>query len=535
MLSSKDFPPLPSQVQRKSRPTKKEPPRSEGPPAATRRAHSASLNDLPDELIVEILDYLPGIDLQRFQLLTLASLSLTNRRFHRIVVDRLYSTYDSFFCTPYPFLRTVMCDADIASHVKFVSFKYGPTVHSERPPYVPSISDKQLIKDSLRSLEIPRFDWKQWASDCNDRQVDQELLYATMLLYTPNIARLEIDDGAPVETPGKLPRWLSHFRKIANGVDLGGVHRFQYLKSIRVDVQYLKLRHLAPLFRLRSMRKVTLVGLFEWTSTGETAKEELRRLFPNRSSLIDELQLEMSFVDDDLLNVVISGIKKLKVFRYWSSTDHFEVSGRHSDDYWGISGQQGYEPYGEIAASNSWFSMVKSLKSHTSLLETLSWRDGIHSEDRNYMGALGFLSGFVKLSHLEVPLAVLAQQPQVTTTTVESIVANLPRSVQFLTMNMIHDGRAYYQRCLDYMAWYLSENPTSLREVKVIYHSLLTPPSYNWEKFGNLLLDQGILFEFVHSIPEEEADSEGNWAPYGAGVSSDESDSSGYEESLYSD
>ncbi|OAG02171.1 uncharacterized protein CC84DRAFT_1099157 [Paraphaeosphaeria sporulosa] len=331
MLNTQEFPPLPSQVQRKP---KKQPPRKADPLPLTRRAYSTSLNDLPDELIVEILDYLPGIDMHHFQLLTLASL---------------------FFCTPYPFLRTTMCNKNIASHVKSISFKYGPNVHSDRPRYVPSISDKQLIKDSLRSLEIPNFDWKKWASECNDREVDQELIYATILLYTPNVTRLEIDDGAAIEPPGRIPRWLHHFRKIANGVDFGRVHRFQHLKSIRVDVQYLKLRHLAPLFKMRSMRKVTLVGLFERPSTAESAHDELRRLFPKRSSLIDELQLEMSYVDDNVLNVVIAGIKKLKVFRYWSSTDHFEVSGRNSDDYWGIGGQEGYEPYDEADASNSWF------------------------------------------------------------------------------------------------------------------------------------------------------------------------------------
>lgn len=153
------------------------------------------------------------------------------------------------------------------------------------------------------------------------------------------------------------------------------------------------------------------------------------------------------------------------------------------------------------------------------------------------MGALGFLSGFVKLSHLEVPLAVLAQQTQAFNMCVESIVANLPVSVQFLTMNMIHDGRAYFQRCLGYMARNLGECPPSLREVKVIYHSLLTRPSYDWESFGKLLRDHGIAFEFVHSISEDEADSEGNWAPYVTrGLdSTDDSDSSGYEESLYSE
>jgi hypothetical protein len=120
--------------------------------------------------------------------------------------------------------------------------------------------------------------------------------------------------------------------------------------------------------------------------------------------------------------------------------------------------------------------------------------------------------------------------------TVESIVANIPRSVQYLTMNMIHDGRAYYQESLDYMARNFREHAPSLREVKVIYHSLLTEPSYDWKKFGKLLGDQGVLFEFLDSIEEQsDGDSEGDWAPYVSRDSSDDSDSSIYEENLYSD
>lgn len=179
--------------------------------------------------------------------------------------------------------------------------------------------------------------------------------------------------------------------------------------------------------------------------------------------------------------------------------------------------------------------MVECLKNHASSLDTLSWRDGMHSQDIDYTGALGFLSGFVKLSHLEAPLAVLAQQPHHMNITVESIIANLPRSVQVLTMNVIRDGAPYYRGCLDYMAHNLSERLPLLRDVKVIYHSLLNQPVYNWDEFGAILGRQDVVFEFVHSISDEETDTEGSWTPYVTRVDSESSDSSGYEESLYSD
>ncbi|KAJ4351857.1 uncharacterized protein N0V89_007201 [Didymosphaeria variabile] len=416
-----------------------------------------------------------------------------------------------------------MSNPDLASLVKSISFKYGPNVHAERPSYVPSIPDKQLIKDSLKKLGITDFDWKQWASDCNDRNVEQEQLYATILLYTPNVAKLEIDDGALSAVEGKsnkLPWWLVHFRQFVNGRNFGRVQRFQHLRSIRVDVQYLKLRHLAPLFRLRSMRKVTLIGLVEWAHTEGDSKEALQRLF--RASVIDELHVEKSFVHDSVLDVVISCITHLRVFQYWSSRDQFMVNHRNSDDYWGLSDQAGYRPYNDTDPSNSWFS---------SWLETFSWRDDLHTEDRLYLGALGFLSGFSKLAHLELPMAVLAQQTQATSIAVESIAANLPQSVQSLTIHIIQDAYIFYQKCLDYMAVRFYDYTPSLQHIKVIQCNNGASLSYDWQGFGRKLLDQGVAFELIRS----EADSDGDWTPYINNNSSDESDSSGYEESLYSD
>ncbi|KAL1596615.1 hypothetical protein SLS60_009263 [Paraconiothyrium brasiliense] len=244
---------------------------------------------------------------------------------------------------------------DLASHVKSISFRYGPNVHAERPKYVPSINDKQLIKDSLKKLGAADIDWKQWASDCNDQNVEQEQLYATILLFTANVESLEIDDGALSvvgETANKIPWWLVHFRHFVNGRSVGRVQRFQHLQSIRVDVQYLKLRHLAPIFRLRSMRKVTLIGLVEWAHTEEDSTEALRRLF--RVSPIHELHMEKSFVEDNVLDVVISCIAHLRAFRYWSSRDQFMVNGRNSDDYWGLSDQAGYRPPDDTDPSNTW-------------------------------------------------------------------------------------------------------------------------------------------------------------------------------------
>lgn len=322
MLYHNEFPPLPSRA---------------GPPPAqsclkkasheaTKRLQPAtSLHDLPDEILAQILDYLPGIDLQHFQLLTLVNLSLASRRLLRIVSDRLYAKYDSFFCTPYPFLRTLISNPAVASHVKSVSFKYGPNVHADRPAYAPSILDKQLIKDALKDSEIPG--WKSWASDCNSTDVDQEHLYATILMYTPNVEHLDIGDGAQSETEDPLPdsefpEWLMIVRQVVNGSFFGRVHRFEHLRSIRIDVQCLKLRHLAPIFRLRSMRKVTLTGLVELSHT-KAKLGLLRRLLPANCSSVEELELPRNWIHLEALDILLTSFRQLKSFQYYKDMEMF--------------------------------------------------------------------------------------------------------------------------------------------------------------------------------------------------------------------
>ncbi|KAL1596614.1 hypothetical protein SLS60_009262 [Paraconiothyrium brasiliense] len=174
--------------------------------------------------------------------------------------------------------------------------------------------------------------------------------------------------------------------------------------------------------------------------------------------------------------------------------------------------------------------MAISLERHSSWLESLSWRDDLHIEDKHYFGHLNFLSGFSKLGHLELPMATLIRQIQIGRAPVESIAANLPPSVQSLTIYMLQDGYAFYQKCLDYVAVNVHDYTPLLRQIKVVQCGNGASLSYDWQSFGSKLIERGVAFELIRS----EADSDGDWTPYANNDSSDESGSSGYEESLYS-
>ena len=328
MLDREDFPPLPSQkrlqddMQSRSKRT--------GAMATRKSGCMASINDLPDELILEILEYLPCLDQEDFQLLSLVSLSRTNRRLHNLVVEKLYASFDSFFCAPYPFLRSVMSDQQLAARIRSMTFKYGVQVHAERAPYQPSAADKKIIKEGLKKvLGVPA--WKAWASDCNDPGAEQELLYATILMHTPNVVALDIDDG---NVPYKIPKWLDLIRWVVNGSHVDRLHRFTHLKSIRIDVWFLKLRHLAPIFRLQSLRRVRMVGLIDANEAEERKTTELERLVPPASSPVEELSFRDSFVDIGALSTVLGYIRGLKHFEYGHTDEKWDSHGRASEDYW---------------------------------------------------------------------------------------------------------------------------------------------------------------------------------------------------------
>ncbi|KAF1978892.1 hypothetical protein BU23DRAFT_549596 [Bimuria novae-zelandiae CBS 107.79] len=512
MLKDRDFPPLPSQAPRKkTKPLAKRPCRRE----------ATGLNDLPVELVLEIISYLPGIDVQHFQLLTLTSLSLTNRRLHTIVGDRLYTSYDSLFCAPYPFLRTVMSNARLASHVKSMFIRYGPNSHADRLAYAPSIADKQLIKDGLKKLAMS--DWKVWASSCNETNSGAELLYATMLMCTPNVASLEIGDGAL--QPKSLPKWLWIIRQIVNGHFFGKVHRFEHLHSIRVDVQYLKLGHLAPVFKLRSMRKVTLIGLVEWAHLEDDRPDSLRRVLPAGISLVEEVHISKSFVHGDILDVLFSSFRKLKMFRYWSTDERF-VNGHAGVDYWRSPHAARVQAYNDDSAGNNYYSIVESLVRHQTWLETLSL-----SDDRSIHRAAPFTArfrNFTVLADLTVYYSMLIKDP----VDGASIAENIPRSIQSLTIQFGDSVARHYKQVFRYLALNCQQYAPSLQKLRLVEDSVTIKWDRGWVEVEKLFADRGIAFE-LGSVYSQDYDY-ANWSSTARSETDEDSDLTSDEESLYS-
>jgi phage gp46-like protein len=356
-----------------------------GRPVAT--GPFATINDLPDELHLNILHYLLGIELEDFRLASLISLSRTNRRFRRLVTEKIYASYDSHLCEPYLFLRTVISNTYLASLVKYVDFTYGEFPRPERQRYTANAQDKKVIKEGLKGLGIS--DWKNIATKCNTDLVELDILHTAILMQIPNIYSLVIR----VSGSGSH-EWIDLIRKANLGAsDLGRMHRFKHLQTLRVETNEIALIALAPIFRTPSLRKLYLKGFYEYESVQHRAAQTqaLQDIIPQRCNYLEELHIEYGFFHNNTLRVVLASTQNLKAFSYDCSTDYL------------------YHDLIEEADLGS-TTLVAALKCHQTVLESLSYIDDEveNAEELELMYNLNHLSNglrdFSALKHLSCSL-----------------------------------------------------------------------------------------------------------------------------------
>lgn len=379
-FNHRNFPPLPSdQIRKNDRKGKA-------------KGIFSSINDLPDELLLGILDYLPGIDLENFQLPSLLNLSRANRRFHALVIEELYATYNSFFAEPYQFLRTVISNAHLASRVRHVDFTCGKWAHRERKRYTPNAQDKKVIKEGLRALGIP--DWKTWATVCNTADIELDVLHTAILMQTSQVSSITIhDDLAGSYRGSKVPKWVNLLSRANVGTSLGHMHRFENLSSLRVEVAQSSVTTLAPIFRIPSLRKLSIKGLVEDNAGDRRMEQNLQQLLPPRCNHLDELHLEHSFLQNDVLAVIVRSARRMNIFKYELVLE-------------GV----GFPPPQALGPAK----LVEALASQKTSLERLSFSNGEGTEEiyPNIFDLYDGLQEFEMLEFLSCPLGTIANQQQ---------------------------------------------------------------------------------------------------------------------------
>ncbi|KAF9690681.1 hypothetical protein EKO04_011303 [Ascochyta lentis] len=495
-IRESDFPPLPSQKAKRQRSSKSKSAAKLQQPRSVRSY--ATLDDLPDELILKILDYLPGIDLRDFQLHTLLSLSLTTRHLHRVVSERLYATYDSYFCEPYLFLRTLISNQHLAESVRHAKFRYGDDAHLDRDRYSPNARDKKIIKEGMRALDFP--DWKGWATRCNAEEVELDILHTAVMLHTPNLASLDVEDGN-ISAYSKA-KWPELIKKATTGEHFGHTHRFSALKTVQIDAQNMVIHHLVPLLRLQSLQRLHLRELSE-IELDMRAPAELRRVLPESCNNLVELVLEDCFLRFDALTTLISSARSLRSFRFDANQESVLLDG-------------------------SGVMLQNALWRQRSSLESLDiYHDPYHDDAGG--PDHGGLEQFPVLSQLKCPLRMVVD---VRSGASASVLEFLPPALVSLCLTIRQDsGEEQFLQVLERMA---HDYVTTVPQLKVLRLNVQVPAEeldYDWERLVKPWSSTGV--EVIINLPSESDDEWGDWRT----MSSDSEDSSddSDEVELYSD
>lgn len=463
------------------------------------------LDALPTELLFQIIGYLPGIDLKDFQLPTILSLSRTNRHLHNIVMDSLYSNYNSFFCKPYLFLRTMMSNAAAARKVRHLNLSYGKHVHADREKYYPTVDDKRRIKAGFKSLGLS--DWKTWASECNEHDVDQETLYAAILMHTSKVASLVIDDGR-IEYP--TPKWIEVLNHAMSNTLPDGMHKFSHLQSIEIDLGILRLRQLPVLFRVPSLKRVRLVGLVE-NELNLGDKKSYKWPIPAGSSRIKELELVDCWLDDQILVTLLNSCRSLERFQYIHRDERCYY--RRGQLWWETDGYDDTLLFDSVI---DYAALTKALHRHRDSLKNID----LQSEDHTRRNCLGDLKSFKQLQSIKVAFSGLVDisidvlkdagriQPA-------SLIDNLPLSICSLDLRMNwveKNKRLASVRILEYLAIHC---PTALPELQRVSIICDIPPyKMSFKGLTTAFMSSNVLLEidfqdldrFQDSSPDEEED-----------------------------
>ncbi|OAL57477.1 hypothetical protein IQ07DRAFT_582633 [Pyrenochaeta sp. DS3sAY3a] len=475
VVDERNFPPLPSQifgsdgcdVQRAAKP----------------KQFVATIIDLPNELISEILDYLSK-DGIRFEISALVSLSSTNRRFNRVVTDRLYATYYSQFCQPYLFLRSIISNPYLATLVRNVEISPSPVAHKR---YAPTAQDKKIIKEGFRRLGIP--DWKTWASVCNTTGLDNTL-YSAILVHAPKITSL-IQKGKGVHLHG--PKAESLNRRITS---FENTHAFQYLQTVEIQAVQLKFDHVLPFLCLQSLRRLVIVGLS--VSGPRQLINALQRVLPSSSNNIEELSLDYFCLHKAVFKALISSSKRLKSLKY---NGYIARLLRHDD----IQSER---------VTSGWETFSAVLRPQIKSLESLDIAIPYSSLEKE-RGPVHFhkdLSDFVGLKHLKCPLNLIMET---STDAPINFFENLPPSLltvdTYITSWVDHEA---HLKALEQVA-YGERGPMSLKkaQIRVSYH---VTSGLDWGNLIQPLSDVGVELIVVkqskwttisHTESETEAES----------------------------
>ena len=354
------------------------------------RNHKSHLDDLPEELVVLILDCLDGglIRCQSThsrwcQYKTFNSLCLTSRKFNRLAKPYLRATIINFsLCNENSVIDRLVLDPNMSDGIKRVYW----TMPISRPEHRYGAAIKSIeLKFSQRHgrLGIPsrlagRLRLGFYGTQFADR-------LAVILVLTRNVEYLQV--SAPYsEYESEVSTWLELLFLATSSSASGLSEHFRHLHHVRMDMKRYHLEQIGPLLRLQSLR---ILYIENARQDGDEIPFRFwgQNVVGKQYSALENLLFENSCINSDAIVYILSAIRNLKIFKL-----DLRLISRCQSKLCAL---------GECRTP-FWTTLRQALAAHKDSLERLyinrqSWDEGHndrHHEDKN------FLSGLHDLRHL---------------------------------------------------------------------------------------------------------------------------------------
>jgi hypothetical protein len=421
-------------------------------------ARRASLCDLPEELLIEVISYIGndnGISFER-DMRTLANLARSCQRLHRSVVPYLYESY-SCHKNQYRLVRTLVTCPDLAAQMK--SLQWDLELRA-----LPSGYRVNKVADVLED----RFsDW--FAIDAalalrrqqhRDPGQDSDGYFTAALMHCPNIEDIQLVDGPGTRDVRHSRRWLEPLR-------LRVPHSFERLRTADIRMQSLQVTDIAHLMQLPSLQILKLSEFYEeplaeWT-------------LPPRVSSVEDLTLHhLNRPERESSNIdgMIASCRALKRFAY-----------NHRDMYMPPSSDTHIFPR-----------LKAALDIHADTLEVLKldrecWPVGIEAVQYHSSS----FTKYTKLESLCSPFSLLAPSNPVETHHQTSLLDVLPGNIHTLQIKHI----SYQQQglknmlALEHMVGYLKSKLPYLTTIYLSSELLAFLRHDDWKRIQAAFAEEG--------------------------------------------
>jgi len=364
-------------------------PHADTPDAATPAQNY--IDALPDELLLCVLEHLDVQLMAVPRLQMFKHLSLTSRRLAQLSNNFLYRDFNANDTRhPGKFVRTIIGNSDLASRVKTMAWDLG--TFKPFHLFTPSSADKRILRESLKQLQIA--DRSSWVEKYSVFRFSN--LCEIALLHTPNLRRLIIHNEPvmrdlslgndrpiqPIESNSNTVGHMQLLKDAALGTPKGLSPVYAHLHSIHVCMGQVQLATVLPLFRLPSLRRLSLAGL---NSSQSLSTDYLSSVLPEDSSSVNDLALRNSCLYSADLSQIIAGCRELNNFIYVYN----------------------HPPYQPVVPDISYPALKTALEKHKNTLEILDVDDESVSSDiiePNNRGHIGSFKDFKNLICLGIPM-----------------------------------------------------------------------------------------------------------------------------------